>query len=71
MTSQNTAIEKEILRLSYLIALSRAELFDLIVAKKPPSAYEDIATALGIMIMQKFALQSGHYEELPYNIKQL
>jgi len=71
MTSQNTAIEKEILRLSYLIALSRAELFDLIVAQKPPSAYEHIATELGIMIVQKFALLSGHYEELPYNIKQL
>ena len=71
MTAQNTPIEQEILRLSYLIAFERSKLFDLIVAKKPPSDYEDIATELGIMLVHKFALLSGHYDELPYNIKQL
>jgi len=71
MIMQNTPIEKEILRLSYLIAFERSKLFDLLVAQKPPSDYEDIATEIGIMLVQKFALQSGHYEELPYKIKQL
>ena len=69
--SNSLAIEQEIRRLNLLIALAQYELMEAVVLKTPLGMCSHLCQEIAVCQLQKRALQDGHFEELPYNIKQL
>jgi hypothetical protein len=65
------AIDNEIRRLSLLIALAQYELREAVMLKTPLGMCQHLCKEIAMCQLQKRALQDGHFEELPYNIKQL
>jgi hypothetical protein len=65
------AIDNEIRRLSLLIALAQYELREAVILKTPLGMCQHLCKEIAMCQLQKRALQDGHFEELPYNIKQL
>ena len=65
------AIDNEIRRLSLLIALAQYELREAVILKTPLGMCQHLCKEIAMCRLQKRALQDGHFEELPYNIKQL
>lgn len=69
--TDNHAISKEVRRLSLRVALLRYELREALYNKTPLGMLSDIMQEICILQVQKYALLTGHFEELPYHIKQL
>ncbi len=68
---ETLAIDNEIRRLSLLIALAQYELREAVMLKTPLGMCQHLCKEIAMCQLQKRALQDGHFEELPYNIKQL
>jgi hypothetical protein len=68
---ESLAIEQEIRRLNLLIALAQYELREAVILKTPLGMCSHLCQEIAVCQLQKRALQDGHFEELPYNIKQL
>jgi hypothetical protein len=68
---ETLAIDNEIRRLSLLIALAQYELREAVMLKTPLGLCQHLCKEIAMCQLQKRALQDGHFEELPYNIKQL
>lgn len=64
-------IQQEILRLSLRVAVARYELQEAIIKGTPLGLCSHICEEIAICQLQRSALRSGRFNELPYNIKLL
>lgn len=64
-------IKQEIQRLSLRIAVARYELEEAIFLGTPIGLCSDVCKEISVCLLQRSALLSGHFEELPYNVKLL
>ena len=71
MSDFNSPIAREIRRLSLEIAITKYDYQELIFSGVPPALCSETANKLAVLNVQKFALITGRFEELPYNIKLL
>ena len=71
MDKEQQAINKEINRLSLQMAVIRCEMHENILKEIPIGFWKELGHQYATLGVQRYALETGRFKELPYNVRQL
>lgn len=71
MNKEQQAINLEINRLSLQMAVLRYEMHENVIKEIPIGFWKELGHEYAVLGVQRYALETGRFNELPYNVRQL
>lgn len=71
MDIEQQAINQEINRLSLQMAVLRYVMHENIIKEIPFGLWKELGHQYAVLGVQRYALETGRFKELPYNVRQL